>query len=244
MGIPRIYEPQETLAPGAGVSLSEDGANHVGRVLRMEPGERIILFNGNGIDYTAEIQSADKKKVTAEIISQAEVKNESPLYLHLAQVISRGERMEFTLQKSVELGVSEITPLISSRCGVRLAADRLDKKHEQWRKIIISACEQCGRATIPKLNPAADLDKYLSEATDDLCLNLNPYASDSIRDLKISGRKVRLLIGSEGGLSDEEIQLAQKCGYHDVLLGPRVLRTETASLAAISVIQAYFGDLA
>ena len=219
MRIPRIYEPAAPLAVDTEISLSEDGANHVGRVLRMEPGEKIILF------------------------ARTEVKNESPLYLHLAQVISRGERMEFTLQKSVELGVAEITPLISSRCGVRLNAERMEKKEEQWRKIIISACEQCGRATVPKLNPTEDLEKFLSEKTEDLCLNLNPAAQDSIKNLQIGNRRVRLLIGSEGGLSDSEIALAAQSGYHDILLGPRVLRTETASLVAISIIQAFHGDL-
>ncbi len=243
MRIPRIYEPAAPLAVDTEISLSEDGANHVGRVLRMETGEKIILFNGDGYDCEAQLTASDKKHVTALITARTEVKNESPLYLHLAQVISRGERMEFTLQKSVELGVAEITPLISSRCGVRLNAERMEKKEEQWRKIIISACEQCGRATVPKLNPTEDLEKFLLEKTEDLCLNLNPAAQDSIKNLQIGNRRVRLLIGSEGGLSDSEIALAAQSGYHDILLGPRVLRTETASLVAISIIQAFHGDL-
>ena len=229
MRIPRIYEPAAPLAVDTQISLS--------------PGEKIILFNGDGYDCEAQLTASDKKHVTALITARTEVKNESPLYLHLAQVISRGERMEFTLQKSVELGVAEITPLISSRCGVRLNAERMEKKEEQWRKIIISACEQCGRATVPKLNPTEDLEKFLSEKTEDLCLNLNPAAQDSIKNLQIGNRRVRLLIGSEGGLSDSEIALAAQSGYHDILLGPRVLRTETASLVAISIIQAFHGDL-
>ena len=244
MRVPRIYEPNDQITLNTSLSLSEDGANHVGRVLRMKEKEQIKIFNGNGHDYLCEITSSNKKEVIVKIIDDQKIDNESPLKIHLAQVISRGERMEFTLQKSVELGVSEFTPLISSRCGVRLKEDRLDKKHEQWQKIIISACEQCGRAIIPKLNPTLPLEDFLAQETSDLCLNLNPTANQSIKQLTLKHNNLRLLIGSEGGLSDEEIKLAQEHGYKDLLLGKRVLRTETASLVAISVLQAYFGDLA
>ncbi|AEY01421.1 hypothetical protein GU3_08325 [Oceanimonas sp. GK1] len=243
MRIPRIHEPGQ-LATGQELSLSEDGANHVGRVLRMQAGQPLVLFNGEGGQYAADIIEAGKKTVRVRIGAFSADEVESPLHFHLGQVVSRGEKMEFTIQKSVELGVNVITPLFSSRCGVKLTGERLEKKLQQWQKIAIAACEQCGRNRIPEIRPAMALAQWLAEDTDELKLNLHPRAEHSVNTLPAPEAGVRLLIGPEGGLSDEEIIAARQHGFIDILLGPRVLRTETAALTAITALQCRFGDLA
>lgn len=242
MRVPRIYQPGD-LVVGSQRLLDEDGANHVGRVLRMQEGQALELFNGDGNQYPAEIISASKKQVEVKVLDQHGVDNESPLDLHLGQVISRGDKMEFTIQKSVELGVNTITPLWSERCGVKLQGDRLDKKLAQWQKIAIAACEQCGRNRVPLIRPVMKLQQWMTEATDATKLNLHPRAHYSIQTLPEPMTKARLLIGPEGGLSPEEIQAGRDAEFVDILLGPRVLRTETASLTAITALQTRFGDL-
>lgn len=242
MRIPRIFHPEpiETTNP---VELNGDAANHVARVLRMQAGQQIILFNGDGNDYLTEITEASRKRVSVSIIEQKLLSNESPLNFHLGQVISRGDRMDFTIQKSVELGVTEITPLFSERCGVKLNGERLEKKIDQWQKIVESACEQSGRAVVPKVNPAMNLDDWLKQGFDGTRINLHPYADKNMQGLTIQNSAVQLLIGPEGGLSDEEINTAREYNFEDVLMGPRVLRTETAALSAISMLQCLYGDL-
>ncbi|ABK49667.1 protein of unknown function DUF558 [Shewanella sp. ANA-3] len=242
MRVPRIYQPQP-LAVNQQLNLDEDGAAHIGKVLRMGSGEHISLFNGDGNDYLAEIVDAGKKSVTVKVLSCEANPSESPLNLHLGQVISRGDRMEFTIQKSVELGVNTITPLFSDRCGVKLTGERLEKKIQQWQKIVISACEQSGRSQVPIVRPAMELQQWCSEPTSALKLNLHPRAAHGINGLDLSHTRVRLLIGPEGGLSAEEIAMTETYQFTDVLLGPRVLRTETASLTAITALQLRFGDL-
>ncbi|MDH1471707.1 MULTISPECIES: 16S rRNA (uracil(1498)-N(3))-methyltransferase [Shewanella] len=242
MRVPRIYQPQP-LAVNQQLNLDEDGAAHIGKVLRMGSGEHISLFNGDGHDYLAEIVDAGKKSVTVKVLSCEANPSESPLNLHLGQVISRGDRMEFTIQKSVELGVNTITPLFSDRCGVKLNGERLEKKIQQWQKIVISACEQSGRSQVPIVRPAMELQEWCSEPTSALKLNLHPRAAHGINGLDLSHTRVRLLIGPEGGLSAEEIAMTETYQFTDVLLGPRVLRTETASLTAITALQLRFGDL-
>ncbi|MDH0450020.1 16S rRNA (uracil(1498)-N(3))-methyltransferase [Shewanella sp. GD04112] len=242
MRVPRIYQPQP-LAVNQQLNLDEDGAAHIGKVLRMGSGEHISLFNGDGNDYLAEIVDAGKKSVTVKVLSCEANPSESPLNLHLGQVISRGDRMEFTIQKSVELGVNTITPLFSDRCGVKLTGERLEKKIQQWQKIVNSACEQSGRSQVPIVRPAMELQEWCSEPTSALKLNLHPRAAHGINGLDLSHTRVRLLIGPEGGLSAEEIAMTETYQFTDVLLGPRVLRTETASLTAITALQLRFGDL-
>ncbi|MGI2203790.1 16S rRNA (uracil(1498)-N(3))-methyltransferase [Shewanella oncorhynchi] len=242
MRVPRIYQPQP-LAINQQLNLDEDGAAHIGKVLRMGNGEHISLFNGDGNDYLAKIVDAGKKHVTVKLLSCEANLSESPLNLHLGQVISRGDRMEFTIQKSVELGVNTITPLFSDRCGVKLNGERLEKKIQQWQKIVVSACEQSGRSQVPVVRPAMDLHDWCSEPTSALKLNLHPRAAHGINGLDLAHTRVRLLIGPEGGLSAEEIAMTETYQFTDVLLGPRVLRTETASLTAITALQLRFGDL-
>ena len=243
MRIPRIYHP-ESLEYQMQCQLSEDGANHVGRVLRMVEGEQLELFDGSNHIYPAIITESNKKSVKVNILGRELSNKESNLKIHLGQVISRGERMEFTIQKSVELGVNVITPLWSERCGVKLDGERMDKKIQQWQKIVIAACEQCGRNVVPEIRPLMKLQDWCAEDDGAIKLNLHPRAQHSIKTLPMIPKDgVRLLIGSEGGLSEQEIVQTQQKGFTEILLGKRVLRTETASLAAISALQIYFGDL-
>lgn len=243
MRIPRIYHP-ESLAEQRHCILSEEAANHVGRVLRMNEGDSLTLFDGSNHIFHAHIAQLTKKQITVQITDHQLDNRESPLPIHLGQVISRGDRMEFTIQKSVELGVNIITPLWSERCGVKLDLDRQDKKRQQWQKIAISACEQCGRNVIPEIRPIMKLTDWCKEHDEMLKLNLHPRATYTIKSLpNVPATGVRLLIGSEGGLSPEEISMTETQGFTEVLLGKRVLRTETASLATITALQTLYGDL-
>ena len=242
MRIPRIYQDSPLVVTET-LALDDEAASHIGRVLRMSPGEQVCLFNGGGEDFLAEIISASKKNVSVKVLSSSANNSESPLHIHLGQVISRGDRMDFTIQKSVELGVSTITPLFSERCGVKLSGERLEKKIHQWQKIVIGACEQSGRSRVPEIRPAMSLEAWCGEQTDALKLNLHPRAAHGIGGLALETSKVRLLIGPEGGLSENEILKTEQDAFTDVLLGPRVLRTETAALTAISALQLKFGDL-
>ncbi|UAX42106.1 16S rRNA (uracil(1498)-N(3))-methyltransferase [Pasteurella canis] len=243
MRIPRIYHPT-LLQQVKYCTLSDDAVNHVSRVLRMQVGERLELFDSSNYTYAAVITLLSKKMVEVEILDQQLDDRESPLKIHLGQVISRGERMEFTIQKSVELGVNIITPLWSERCGVKLDAERMDKKIQQWQKIAIAACEQCGRNIVPEIRPMMKLQDWCAEKDGSLKLNLHPKAQYSIRTLpEIPTEGVRLLIGAEGGLSAQEIRQTEQQGFTQILLGKRVLRTETAALAAITALQICFGDL-
>lgn len=245
---PRIFQA-ETFDVGTIQTLSDDAFGHVVRVLRLKEGDIITLFNGilsndNFYEYQAKLVNVTKKHADIDVLSKQVVNNESPLNIHLGQGISRGERMDFALQKSVELGVNTITPLFTERCGVKLTGERLEKKREQWQKIVISACEQSGRCTVPIVMPPLFLNDWLAQDTQALKLNLHPRAQHSIMNLPLENNRVRLLIGPEGGLSDIEISKAGEADFQDVLLGPRVLRTETAALTAITALQCRYGDLA
>ncbi len=242
MRVPRIYHP-EPLQINTTISLGDDAANHVGRVLRMTAGQKLELFDGSNQIFSAEITEATKKNVFVHIENSQIDDRESPLDLHLGQVMSRGEKMEFTIQKSVELGVNTITPLLSERCGVRLDGERLEKKLLQWQKIAIAACEQCGRNRIPEIRPVQTLEAWCAENDGAFKVNLYPRATESINTLPTELKKVRLLIGPEGGLSADEIAMTANYQFTDILLGPRVLRTETTALTAITALQVRLGDL-
>ncbi len=242
MRIPRIYHPHPITQLGS-LNLDDDAANHIGRVLRMKEGQQVLLFDGSGAEFPAVIIESGKKLVVVDITERVERSSESPLDLHLGQVISRGDKMEFTIQKSVELGVNTITPLLSERCGIKLDEKRFEKKLQQWQKIAISACEQCGRNVVPVIRPVMQLEQWCAEPSEALKLNLHPRAKYSINTLPEPINKVRLLIGPEGGLSEQEIDMTTEYNFEETLLGPRVLRTETAALTAITALQVRFGDL-
>ncbi|MFM2486548.1 16S rRNA (uracil(1498)-N(3))-methyltransferase [Celerinatantimonas yamalensis] len=244
MRIPRIYHP-EPLRDHDQIDLSDDGAGHVARVLRLTTGHPITLFCGDGYDYHGEILELTKRSVSVQINTREDQHHlESPLNIHLGQVMSRGDKMDFTIQKSVELGVIAITPLLSERCGVKLDEKRLEKKRQQWQKVVVSACEQCGRAVVPIVHEVISLEQWSAQPTPALKLNLHPKAPYTIKSMPTPTHGIRLLIGPEGGLSDDEINRCSILAFSEIQLGPRILRTETAALTAISALQCQFGDLA
>ncbi|MFN2338284.1 MAG: 16S rRNA (uracil(1498)-N(3))-methyltransferase [Gammaproteobacteria bacterium] len=231
------------LVPGTEVELDERGAHHVARVLRMKPGAPLQLFDGRGNEADACLASVDKRRVSAHIEALLDRNAESPLRLVLGQGISRGERMDFTLQKSVELGVTRIAPLWTEHSQVQLGGDRLEKRMEHWRGVIISACEQSGRNVVPELDAPVRLSDWVAELDgEELGLLLDPLQSASLAELSAPVGMVRLLVGPEGGLSDNEVHCAREAGFVGIKLGPRILRTETAALATLAALQALWGD--
>jgi 16S rRNA (uracil1498-N3)-methyltransferase len=242
MRISRIYHP-DLLVVDQHVNLTSDAINHLVNVLRAKVGQAIVLFNGDGAEYCGHLVDVTKRNVVAVVDSKISVSLESPLNIHLAQGVSRGDRMEWVIQKAVELGVTEITPLLTERCGVKLSADRWLKKHEQWQKLIISACEQCGRNKLPILNQVTHFGDWIKQSTSQIRLTLHPRAEQAFRHIAVPPSGARLLIGPEGGFSDHELYLTEEHGFHTIQLGPRVLRTETAAVAAITSLQAIHGDL-
>lgn len=241
MRIPRVYYP-DTIALEQEFELPQEAGHHVATVLRLKPNRPIVLFNGDGNEYSGIIISVQRKKVIVEIDACLSVSNESPLHLHLGQGVSKGDRMDMVLQKSVELGVSEITPIITERCAVKLEPSRWEKKRQQWQKIIIGACEQSGRNIVPTLNEPISLVQWLSQSTSSSRVVLAPGASHTLAKQPYNTHGYRLLIGPEGGLSETEIHQANENGYLSVSLGPRILRTETAALTSLSILQAQHGD--
>lgn len=242
MRTPRFYDPQ-TLTVASEILLAADATQHI-HVLRLKVGAEIILFNGLGGQYLAQLSDVQKRSCSAHIRAYQNTCNESPLQLHLGQVISRGDRMEFVIQKAVELGVNEITPLISERCGVKIDAQRMLKKQQQWQKIAIAACEQSGRNIVPSIHNTEDLATWCKSRDIATKLTLHPRAKYSIGTLPDNIKNIRLLIGPEGGLTEDEVILTETLNFTETLLGPRILRTETAALTAITALQCRFGDLA
>jgi 16S rRNA (uracil1498-N3)-methyltransferase len=237
----RIYL-QDALAVDARLALPEAAARHVGQVLRMRPGELITLFNGAGGEYDAVIESVERRAVQVRVENFREAERESALALTLAQCVSKGERMDYTIQKAVELGVATIVLLLSARSVVKLDGERWEKKLEHWRGVAISACEQSGRTALPQITPLQKLDAWLAAAGTGPRLVLAPGGRRGLKELP-PAPAATLLVGPEGGLSDEEIALALHRGFTAIGLGPRVLRTETAGVAALAALQALWGDL-
>lgn len=241
MRIPRIFHP-ETLVAQSQVVLDDNAARHVARVLRLGVDAELTLFDGRGGEYPASIVELDKRQVTVALGDVREIELESPLRITLAQGISKGERMDYTIQKAVELGVSRIVPLSTERSVVNLKGERLEKKLAHWQGVIISACEQCGRNILPELLAQQTLNEWLASRPAGQGLLLDHRAEASLGSLQISG-ELTLLIGPEGGLSEQERQHAIDSGYQGIRLGPRVLRTETAALTALAGLQSRWGDL-
>lgn len=242
MRIPRIYTPQ-SLADQSTIALEADAAHHIARVLRMAVGAELALFNGDGYEYSARITSADKKNVVVAITHAEISARESPLHIHLGIAISKGDRMDWIIQKATELGVAQITPLISERVEVRLQGEREEKRLSHWRGIVIAACEQCLRNRIPAVGAVQSLASWLAAIQADAKFVLHHRSATALADHAGKPGSVALLIGPEGGLSESEITQAERGGFGSLRLGPRVLRTETAPLAALSVLQYLWGDL-
>lgn len=229
------------LNPDSELPLPEDVTHHLVRVLRSEAGARFTLFNGEGGAFEAELLDTHKKSARARLLAFQPDDRESPLRTHLGQVMSKGDRMDYAIQKATELGVSDITPLTSERCEMKLRGEeRADKKLEHWRRVAISACEQCGRNRLPVIHEPRSLQDWIAQTTADCRLVLAPAVAGRL----LAGplQSVALLVGPEGGLSEHEIAMAQAQGFLPWQLGPRVLRTETAPVAALAVLQARFGD--
>jgi 16S rRNA (uracil1498-N3)-methyltransferase len=242
MRIPRIYTPSP-LHSGATIELDENAFNHAVRVLRLSEKSSLILFNGAGGEYEAVLCDVQKKRASATLGAYSNRECESPLPIILGQCISRGEKMDYTIQKAVELGVTEIAPLFSERCGVRLDQERSDKRMQHWQSTIISACEQSGRNRLPLPHSPTSLEQWFNNIEASCKLVLDPTASSSLAQLPKPEKNVALLIGPEGGLSDVEIEGAIKSGFTAIRLGPRILRTETAGLVVLSSVQQLWGDL-
>ena len=241
--MPRFYV-DFALSPDSVVELPDNVVRHL-NVLRVKNTEEIVLFNGNGKSYPALPEVLEKRRASVRILREEATDNESPLNITLVQAVSAAERMDFTLQKSVELGVAEIRPVISERCVVRLSGERAEKRVARWQEIVVSACEQSGRNIVPKVLPLttyAQALQQLPQETTRLLMSLN--RAQKLSNVRPQSGKVVFMVGPEGGWTEKEEQQAFDAGFQSVTLGKRVLRTETASLAAIAAMQTLWGDFA
>ncbi len=245
MRLTRVHV-EEPLAPDSRVVLGGAPANHIRRVLRLAPGDELTVFDGRGGEYPARIEGIRKDTVIVALGSHAAVQRESPLSITLAQGVSRGERMDLVVQKATELGVQRLVPVLTERTVVRLDAAQADSRMRHWRAVAVGACEQCGRNTLPEIAPALGLAEFLRSLGPleprGVRLVLSPGGELRIRDLEAAHAWV-LLIGPEGGLSEPERRAAAEAGFRALSLGPRVLRTETAAIAALAALQERLGDL-
>jgi 16S rRNA (uracil1498-N3)-methyltransferase len=235
----------QPLAVGQRVTLPEDSSLHLLRVLRLAPGDLVTLFNGDGYDYAARLLTAAKRGAEAEIIGKQVVPRESPLQITLAQGLARGEKMDLVLQKATELGVTAFAPVLTERTEVKLDPERAAKRLAHWQGVLSAACEQSGRAAMPVLHPPQSLAGYAAVETAALKLALDPGGElDLAAAAPEPGQGIALVVGPEGGLSERDLATLRAAGFRGLRLGPRILRTETAGLAAVAALQAMYGDLA
>ena len=238
--MPRFFVPMK-LSPEAEIELPERATRHCA-VLRLRTGDEVAVFNGEGGEFSAELTRVSRGEVRARLISRQDVERESPLAITLAQCLSSADRMDITLQKSTELGVSRIVPLASRRSVVKLSSERAGKRVAHWRNVLVAACEQCGRNRLPTVDAIADLADFLgAPGGEGARVLLAPDASRDLKSLEPSNT-VTLLVGPEGGLAPDERRQAEASGFVPIRFGPRVLRTETAPLAAIAAMQSLWGD--
>ena len=237
----RLYFPGDIAAHGA-CRVVAGQAHHVLHVLRLKAGDALTLFDGRGAEYAARITQVEKSGLTLAVSERREVSRESPLRVTLAQGISSGERMDYTVQKCVELGVAAIQPLLTQRSVVRLSGERADKRAAHWQIVAIAACEQCGRNHVPPVLPVQPLTQWLSTPPAGARILLAPQAATPLRELPRPQGPITLLVGPEGGWDDTETAAAMRAGFAPLALGPRVLRTETAAAAALAAMQALWGD--
>lgn len=242
MRIPRFYIDHPLVVDNT-IDASFELAHYMFNVLRLRIGSPIVVFNGNGSDYPSEIVDIQKRKASILVNAQIALSAESPLHLHLGQGVSKGERMDIALQKAVELGVTEITPIITENCNVKLDPQRWQKKHDAWAKLIISACEQSQRNILPTLHQPVSMQQWLGQTSDLDKIILAPGAKTYLSSLSKPQKGFRIVIGPEGGLSEQEVYTATQTGYTSVNIGNRILRTETAAIASIAILQANYGDI-
>lgn len=244
MRIPRIHVVHP-LEPGRDVTLPAQAGEHIARVLRLEPGNPLHLFNGDGAEYAAELVTVAKREVTARVLDEVpRADRESPLRITLGQGIARGEKMDLILQKATELGVARIAPLVTRRTEVKLDRDRAERRIAHWRAVVAAACEQCGRNRLPEVCEPARLHDWIAglDDTAGLRLVLDPGAEATPRSL-VPAPRMTLVAGPEGGLAPVDLEALGAAGFRGLRLGPRILRTETAGLAALAALQAIHGDL-
>ncbi|QJD60180.1 16S rRNA (uracil(1498)-N(3))-methyltransferase [Pseudomonas sp. gcc21] len=239
MRVSRFYL-DEPLTEGE-YSLAGDVAHYIGRVLRLAPGALVQIFNGSGQEWSGSILEVSKREVVVRLEPPMPGLPEPSLRIHLGQAMSRGERMDWVIQKAVELGVAEITPLSTERCEVKLQGERAEKRQNHWQQIAVSACEQCGRSVVPHIHPPTAMDDWLADVDADLRLVLHHRTDENLLNIQ-RPETLALLIGPEGGLSAGEIARAEKAGFQATRFGPRVLRTETAPVVALSIAQHLWGD--
>ena len=242
MRITRVFVPKPLIVDAA-LTIDNESAHHLINVLRVKQDQPLVLFNGDGNEYSAQINEVHKRKVIVNVDAKLAIGAESKFPIHLGQGIAKGDRMETVLQKATELGVTEITPIITQRCNVKLSPDRWAKKLVQWEKVIIGACEQSGRNVLPILYPPITLSEWCKQSTEQYRITFDPHAQQHLQALPVTQHGIRLLIGPEGGFSEAETYGAEQTGFNTVKIGPRVLRTETAAIASIAIIQATYGDL-
>jgi 16S rRNA (uracil1498-N3)-methyltransferase len=239
---PRFYI-DTPLRVGDSCVLPEDAAHHAVHVMRLQAGGEITLFNGQGGEYAARIASVQKLRIGADVLRHDPVERESPLRVTLVQGVSAADKMDFTIRKSVELGVTQIQPVLASRSVARPKGDRAEARHAHWRKIVISACEQCGRNRIPEIHPLIEVAGYRLPASEtSLKILLSPRADRPLSKIAGAGNDYVLAAGPEAGFSPEEDAALSSAGFVPASLGPRVLRTETAALAALAALSALRGD--
>ena len=242
----RLYYPK-SYQENASLELSDDAFHHAIKVLRCRKGDKVQLFDGTGTKADAEILSVERRTATLLIKQVKAVNRESPLKTTLVQTVSKGERMDFVLQKASELGVHRIQPLITERCNVKLDSSRWEKRQQHWQRVIISACEQSGRNQLPQLLPVIRFNDLLENSASTKKSQwyiLQPERSQTLAQLNIDNNQaVTFIIGSEGGFSDDEIKRCLQAGITAVTLGPRILRTETSALTVLAIAQALWGDV-
>ena len=240
---PRIYQPI-ALSSGQIIEPDAQATTHLTKVLRLRVGDALVVFNGNREEYEAVVSSIERRSVSIQLGKALDRNVESPLELVLVQGVSRGERMDYTVQKAVELGVNEIVPVNTERTVVNLKGDRQIRRQQHWQAVVNGACEQSGRNVVPEVKPIVPFQSWLDESGEGsgLKLVLHHRAETSLADLPRPDGPVTILIGPEGGLTPSEIDAAKSAGYLPLCLGPRVLRTETAAVTALSVLQWLWGD--
>jgi 16S rRNA (uracil1498-N3)-methyltransferase len=224
------------------ITLEEDPAHHIHQVLRLRAGDDVVIFSNHGEEYAATLNQVNKQQVTAILGDCLRHETQSPLTIHLMLGISRGERMDFALQKATELGVNRVTPVFTERCVVKLNEKKRVHRHTHWQRIVINACEQSGRCRIPVIDKPEEFGNALSAMADTTAILLDHRSQSTLHQLVPPKTGLAILIGPEGGLTDGERQLAMQKGFLGIRLGPRIMRTETAPLATIAAVQTLWGD--
>lgn len=243
MRIPRIFVDVE-LTENTQVDLPDSAFQHVCKVLRLKNGHPMRLFNGKGGQYHSTLCNVEKRSAQVAIGEFEALENESPLKVTIGQTLSRGERMDYAIQKAVESGVYEIQPLFSERCEVKLQEGRLEKRLQHWQQVAISAAEQCGRGVVPEIKEPIALTEWIKNCNEMLKLTLHHHSAKPIDQFQCpDNQQIALLIGPEGGLTEQEVELAKEQGFNAIALGPRVLRTETAPIVALTALNLLWGDI-